>query len=73
MLIRPGHVKKLISIPITIPSTKNIDQDYSPVTITAQATVGRLWWASGLINITCSLPRSGYSSGKFISFHCINF
>ncbi|KAJ3278621.1 Arrestin domain-containing protein 3 [Borealophlyctis nickersoniae] len=68
VLVRPGHLNKLTTINLTVPST--IDTaDFDPlesVEASASAPVGKWVWQSGQLEVTASIPKLGYTSEETI-------
>ncbi|XJO78665.1 hypothetical protein BDV3_003070 [Batrachochytrium dendrobatidis] len=56
--------KQMVTVPITIPSTLDVNTSelQEPKTIELTCGAGRLWWKSGHIDICASLPRHGFTS-----------
>ena len=64
VLVLNGWTKRVLTIPVTIPSTLDVDSNdlQTPKMVSENGKVGLFWWKSGNMNIEASLPRSGYSS-----------
>lgn len=64
VLIRPQHLNKLTSITITIPSTvDSTDLDLlEECSATASGQAGFWLWKSGHLDVTVTLPKTGYAS-----------
>ncbi|KAJ3054282.1 Arrestin domain-containing protein 4, partial [Quaeritorhiza haematococci] len=68
VLVRPGHVNRTISVPLTIPSTLDAsDAEYRDgVDGSASGPVGFWLWKSGHIDLAVSMPKAAYGSEEII-------
>ncbi|KAL2913972.1 hypothetical protein HK105_206563 [Polyrhizophydium stewartii] len=64
VLLRVGLPKMVVTIPITIPSTLNVNSRdlQQPISVDTVCRAGRFWWSNGHIDVRASLPRNGFSS-----------
>ncbi|KAH6602628.1 hypothetical protein BASA61_000961 [Batrachochytrium salamandrivorans] len=64
ILLPFNSTKRVESIPITIPSTRDVNTPelQEPKTIDLVCGAGRFWWKSGHIDVHASLSRHGFTS-----------
>ncbi|KAJ3329315.1 Arrestin domain-containing protein 4 [Blyttiomyces sp. JEL0837] len=68
VLVRSGSLNKTHTVVLTVPSTLDGTGEafMVPVKVSEGCVVGRLWWASGRLEVEAEIPKRAYTSEESI-------